>query len=191
LILAGDLNFIMSVDEAWGGSGGISCIDDFYKELFQSHNLVDVKPVKLVPTWRNGCAGQEAIERRLDRVFVSEEILSEVGIYRSWVEHPFVSDHAPVFFQMEIRPRYKPFPFKFNSDWLREKEFVDLVHKTWLDPMFRIEDNSQKRLLWKLQVLKNQTKSWIKEFRERKLAKITSLESDIKAFIGQAGRGSY
>jgi hypothetical protein len=51
LILAGDLNLIMSVDEAWGGSGVNCCIDDFFKELFLSHNLVDVKPAKLVPTW--------------------------------------------------------------------------------------------------------------------------------------------
>jgi hypothetical protein len=86
---------------------------------------------------------------------------------------------------MELPPIYKLFPFKFNAEWLLEKEFVDLVHKTWLDPMFQIEEGRHKRLLWKLQILKKQTKSWIKDFRARKLVNLISLESDIKVFIGQ------
>jgi hypothetical protein len=118
----------------------------------------------LVPNWRNGRAGQEAIARRLYRFLVYEEILSKVGLYRSWVEFPFVSDHALVIFQMELPPTYKLFLFKFNAEWLINKEFVDLVHKTWLDPIFHIEYGKEKWLLWKLQVLKKQTKSWIKEF---------------------------
>jgi hypothetical protein len=168
LILAGDLNIILAEEEVWGGSGNILNMDDYFKTLFQSNNLVDVKPAKLTPTWRNGRSGQDAISRRLDRVLVSDQLLSVAGNFRSWVESPFVSDHAPIYFQMEQCPVYKSFPFKFNASWLNEKDYVDLILKTWKDPMFFREENYQLRLLWKLQVAKKLTKSWVKENRKKK-----------------------
>jgi hypothetical protein len=64
LILAGDLNIILAEEEAWGGSGNIMNMDDYFKTLFQSNNLVDIKPTKLTPTWRNGRSRQDAISRR-------------------------------------------------------------------------------------------------------------------------------
>jgi exonuclease III len=123
LIMAGDFNIILSPEEAWGGSrAGI--MDDYYTDLFSSKNLIDIKPTKLVPTWRNGRLGQEAISRRLDRVLVSEDLLIDVGFYRSWVEFPYISDHAPVLLQLELPPAFKIYPFKFNEQWLNEKEFT-------------------------------------------------------------------
>jgi hypothetical protein len=74
LIMAGDFNIILYSDEAWGVNRS-SFIDDYFKDLFASKNLIDIKPPKLVPTWRNGRLGQNAITRRLDRVMVSEELL--------------------------------------------------------------------------------------------------------------------
>jgi hypothetical protein len=34
LILAGDLNIILAEEEAWGGSGTIKNMDDYFKTLF-------------------------------------------------------------------------------------------------------------------------------------------------------------
>jgi len=60
--------------------------------------MIDVKPTKLVPTWRNGPSGLEAVVRRMDRVLVAEDFLFDVGHFRSWVELPYISNHASVFF---------------------------------------------------------------------------------------------
>jgi hypothetical protein len=51
-------------------------------------------------------------------------LLSLAGLSRSWVEFPFVSDHAPIFFQLESSPLYKAFPFKFNDHWLLNPDFI-------------------------------------------------------------------
>jgi endonuclease/exonuclease/phosphatase family metal-dependent hydrolase len=147
LIIAGDLNITFSPDEVWGGSSHHGTLDGYFKDLFLSKNLIDIQPTKLVPTWRNGRFGIEAIAKRLDRCLVSEDLLSSVGIYRSWVEYPFISDHAPVLVQLEIPPFYKAYPFKLNSHWLHEKEYMALVHKIWKDPIFLTEVGRQRRIV--------------------------------------------
>jgi exonuclease III len=96
LIIAGDLNITISPDEVWGGTSSTGSMAGYFKVLFQSKNLIDIQPDKLVPTWRNGRTGTQAITKRLDRCYISEDLLTSVGIYRSWVEYPFISDHAPV-----------------------------------------------------------------------------------------------
>jgi hypothetical protein len=116
----------------------------------------------VVPTWRNGHRGREVITRRLDRVLVSEDLLSSTGLYMSWVELPFISDHAPIVFQMNLPPCYKASPFKLNAQWMEDPTFVDLVHTVWKDPIFLSESGKQQRLVWKLKVLKSRTKSWYK-----------------------------
>jgi hypothetical protein len=75
------LNIIISSDEAWGGTFAPGLTEDYYRDLFLSKKLIDVKPIKMVPTWRNGRSGQEAIARRLDRCLVSEGLLAEVGLF--------------------------------------------------------------------------------------------------------------
>jgi endonuclease/exonuclease/phosphatase family metal-dependent hydrolase len=101
LILAGDLNFTISPEEVWGEMALADPLADFFKNLFLSNHLVDVMPAVLLPTWRNGRRGEEEIQKRLDRIYVSESLLSDVAKYRSWVESPFFSDHAPVLLQLD------------------------------------------------------------------------------------------
>jgi hypothetical protein len=78
-----DLNIVLSSDEVWGGSSGFGITKFYNKNLFTFNNLIDIKPTKLIPTWRNGRCGQDAIARRLDRVLASKDLLSDVDNYRS------------------------------------------------------------------------------------------------------------
>jgi hypothetical protein len=156
---------------------------DFFKDLFQSKNLFDIQPENIVPTWRNGRTGTDSIAKRLDRCFISEYLLTSVGLYRSWVEYPFISDHAHVLLQLEIPPLYKAYPFKLNSQWLLEKDYNDLVHKVWKDPKILFEEGRQRRIVWKLKDLKTHTKIWVKERIGRNLLHLEMLETEIKDII--------
>jgi hypothetical protein len=101
--------------------------------------LIDIKLAKVVPTWRNGRIGQGEVARRLDRFMSIEDLLTDIGLYRSSVEFPFISDHVPVLLQLELPPAYKIYPFKFNAQWLNDKYFVNIFIKVWNDLVFLTE----------------------------------------------------
>jgi hypothetical protein len=182
LILAGDLNFSTSIDEVWGEVALSDPLADFFKNLFANNQLVDVMPAVLMPTWRNGRRGVEEIQKRLDRVYVSEALLSEAARYRSWVELPFISDHAPVILQLDYG--YKPvaYPYKFNPACLKEESFCDLVRVVWGTQQEAEEVGAQRRLARKLSKLKSQVKIWLADRNKRnsyplKILKQRSLSS--------------
>jgi hypothetical protein len=183
LIIAGDLNLTLSSGEIWGGSSIMGPLAGFFKAYFQNNNLIDIEPGKVVPTWRNGRSGADLIAKRLDRFFISEELLSMVGIYRSWVEYPFISDHAPVLLQLEITPLFKAYPFKLNSQWLLDQDFIDMVQNLWNDPKFLCEGGKQRRLVWKLKDLKTSTKQWVKIRNNKANSHLMKLEEEIKSTL--------
>jgi hypothetical protein len=56
---------------------------DFFKNLISYNWLVDIKPVVLMPTWKNRRRGGEEIQKILDRDYVLEALLNSVAKYRS------------------------------------------------------------------------------------------------------------
>jgi exonuclease III len=62
IIIAGDLNVTLYMEEVWGGSNFLAHTAVFYKSLFQVNHLIDLAPDKLVPTWRNGRWGSTDIQ---------------------------------------------------------------------------------------------------------------------------------
>jgi hypothetical protein len=91
---------------------------------------VDIVPDELVPTWRNSRTGSETISKRLDRVFLSEDLVIGKGKIRSWVAYPYLSDHAPIFLHFDSLPFPIAFPFKLNSSWLLEARFLQFSKRS-------------------------------------------------------------
>jgi len=75
LIIAGDLNITLSAEEVWGNTNLSVSLADHLKELFQLKNLVDIRPDRLVPTWRNGQQGSKAIAKMFDICLLSYGLL--------------------------------------------------------------------------------------------------------------------
>jgi hypothetical protein len=153
------------------------------QELFASNNLIDVQPPCLVPTWRNGRSGTDAIARRLDRFLVVEAFLTSSSSPSSWVEFPFVSDHAPILLKLLPPTLHRSTPFKFNHHWLHYGDYSTLVREVWSDHRFLDEENPQRCLAWKLNVLKSKSKKWFLELKLTQSARLTQLESAIQNYI--------
>jgi len=190
LILGGDLNIILSADEHWGGPFLQGHLEASYRALFAANNLTDIKPSCLAPTWRNGRSGNEAIARRLDRFLVAEAYLTSATCPSSWVEFSFFLDNAPILLQLTPPLLHRSFPYKFNHHWLEHDDYSALVHQVWRDNCFMEESNPQRRLVWKLQVLKQNLKRWFAELKLAQSSQLTDLDSRIKVFIQQAAQST-
>jgi hypothetical protein len=81
LIMGGDLNFTILSMEFWGDVARVDPLQHYFSHLVQVGGLVDVEPVKIISTWRNGRKGQGYIAKRLDHFLISENILSSGIIY--------------------------------------------------------------------------------------------------------------
>jgi endonuclease/exonuclease/phosphatase family metal-dependent hydrolase len=127
LIIAGDLNFTVSANEVWGSKARLDPLVECFKETFKALGQVDIAPSLYAPTWCNGRGGSKGIAKRLDRVYMSEELVSSVGRYRSWVAYLYISDHAPVVLHFYDGQHQIMDPFKLNPIWLEEKGFRDIV----------------------------------------------------------------
>jgi hypothetical protein len=159
--------------------------DDYFKLLIQDHQLVDLVPDDVVPTWRNGRTGGAGIAKILDRILAVESLLNDEGRYRSWVELPYVSDHAPMIAQFDLLQFLVAYPFKLNPSWMAEEEFSTIVKEVWKDTGFLVESDIQHRFVWKLKVLKARIKSWARHRRREKLLKLETLEEELR--VGYSG----
>ena len=75
IILGGDLNLTLSEKENWGTLARQDGLSSLFARLFESKELVDIRPLKLTPTWRNNRSGEHEISKRLDRFFLQKNSL--------------------------------------------------------------------------------------------------------------------
>jgi hypothetical protein len=85
---------------------------------------------------------------------VAEDLIGPAMRYRSWVDSTYISDHAPIFLQLDIGTPKTMHPFKFNPVWLRDETFAKLTRDVWLDKRFELIEGAQRRLVEKLSLLK-------------------------------------
>jgi hypothetical protein len=93
--------------------------------------LIDVAPIKISPTWRNKRLGEDYIAKRLDRFLISSSLVEEPLLFRQWTGSGGESDHFPIFLELAGASRKPTSPFKFNSAWLKEESFLNLVKEVW------------------------------------------------------------
>jgi hypothetical protein len=58
LILGGDLNFSLGEAEFWGPTAHPDPQSGIFSHLLMDHGLIDISPLKLLPTWRNMRMGE-------------------------------------------------------------------------------------------------------------------------------------
>lgn len=132
IIVGGDLNLVTSIIEIWGDSSKPDPLDYFFNNMLTNVGLVHVFPIPLVPTWQNGQAEESRVVKRSDQVLVVDSLLQSFEKYRPWLELENLLDHQPIWLQLDHRKNWKTIPFKFNHNWIKDKEFTDLVKKNWI-----------------------------------------------------------
>lgn len=78
--------------------------------------------------------------KRLDRFLVTDPLLETANWIRQWVGNFGDSDHNLILLQIAKGGEKPPSPFKFNKDWLKQSDFVELIIELWVpfDPGTRI-----------------------------------------------------
>jgi hypothetical protein len=132
----------------------------YFNQLFQEEGLIDVEPVKFLPTWRNGRGEQDFVAKRLDHFLINEKLALSGHRYRSWVVNVKISDHMPVVFQLDQEQEKISYPFKFNFVWLTEPDFVKLVRTNWNKLVGSEITSPMDSLVQKLKLLKSLVIRW-------------------------------
>ena len=129
LILGRDLNLTLNNNEDCCKNARSDALAPFFTHLFKLKNLIDLAPIKHMPTWRNRRSGDQAVSKRLDRFLVSDSLIGSDLILKATVETKGISDHFPIVLTIE-NPEFKPpVPFKFKPQWLEEEEYRNLIQE--------------------------------------------------------------
>jgi len=70
------------------------------------------------------------VAKRLERFFISKDLLDNPKNFKLWVSGGGISDHMPILLKIDKRGINLSFLFKLNQAWLRE-EYINLVRSTW------------------------------------------------------------
>lgn len=129
LLIGGDFNTILRLDERSGGNGRLSPDSLAFGEWLNELALVHMGFRGDTFTWRRGKETRNLVAKRLDRALCSAQ--TRVRWQEAVVTHlPFLaSDHRPLYVQLEPEQRSNPRrrPFIFEAAWLKHEGFKELL----------------------------------------------------------------
>lgn len=114
VIIGGDLNFSLGFRESWGSDAQFDPITDYMTNLLEQTNFMDIPMQRLLPTWRNRRVGDVALARRLDRFLMKGTLQQRLHLFRQWVGSGGLSDHTPIYLEIQGPFKKPKAPFKFN-----------------------------------------------------------------------------
>ena len=154
VMVGGDFNTILRVDERTRGNGRLSPDSLAFGDWINDLALVDMGFKG--NSYTRGKDTRNFMAKRLDRVLCSAQ--TRVRWQEAEVAHlPFLaSDHAPLYVQLEPEQKGNPRrrPFRFEAAWLKHDGFKELLSASWNREMSTSEA---------LVALKVKLKKWNKE----------------------------
>lgn len=99
----------------------------FFENLLEDHNLIDIPSTKIQPTWRNNRTGEASLARRLDRFLIKEPLINRGTCIKQWVVTGCLSNHRPIYLEIQDAIDKPKAPFIFNSTWLRDVDYMRMV----------------------------------------------------------------
>ncbi|KAH0661787.1 hypothetical protein KY284_026718 [Solanum tuberosum] len=131
-LVGGDFNVILSPEEKIGGLPVYPSEVEDFAFCTNSCELVDIRLNGSPFTWWNGRADDECIFKRLDKIFVNNLFLGEMGNVKLDILARSGSDHAPMLLTCggQVPHLYKP--FRFLKFWTEKEEFKEVVQQNWV-----------------------------------------------------------
>jgi len=176
LLIAGDLNLTLNMDEIWGSNRKKDTIAERLKNEFLKRNLVDVIPSQMRPTWENGTSDEAYVAKRLDRFLIHASVIHCMGMPFSSIENIIISDHRPIKLGWKERNFRNGYSFKFNSSLLDYQGFNDLIKISWSE---LTKNKSPSTLLMtfkdKMDHLRRIVKNWQYEKRQSNRKELKSI----------------
>lgn len=129
--MGGDFSMIKSLSEKKGGTRSLSRDSTAFQTFSDNINLGDINWNTGLFTWNNRRGGEALVASKLDRFFISQNLMID-GKEVTTLVLPFGgSYHWPI--QLEIKgigtPRNKP--FRFENILLSHPEFTKNIEKWW------------------------------------------------------------
>lgn len=128
LVIGGDFNTIVRVDERSGGNGSLSLDSLEFGEWINELSLIDMGFKGSKFTWKRGRYESTFVAKRLDRVLCCPH--ARLKWQEAVVTHlPFLSsDHSPLLVQLCPEKKGDPRrrPFRFEAMWLKLEGFKQL-----------------------------------------------------------------
>lgn len=122
IIIGGDLIFSLGHAKSWGNHVQIDPLSDFFEKLLEHYGYLNIEVARIQLTC--GIVGLVRL------CFLEGWILFDR--IREWVGSDDISDLSPILLEIVgTNPKPKT-PFKFNSSWLKYKEFHQIVKDTWI-----------------------------------------------------------
>jgi len=123
IIIAGDLNVTLVVEEKKGGSLVRELAREWVKDLILDWELEDIKTTRGKFTWSNKRIGPGHIVACLDRFLVQSSFLTCGLMATSKILPNYTSDHKPIFLELSLDGNLGPIPFRFSSLWIHQERF--------------------------------------------------------------------
>ncbi|CAA7049547.1 unnamed protein product [Microthlaspi erraticum] len=173
IIVGGDFNTIVRIDERTGGNGRLSPDSLAFGDWINELSLIDMGFKGNQYTWKRGKEERFFVAKRLDRVLCCAQ--SRLKWQEATVTHlPFLSsDHAALYLQFvpEVHGDARRRPFRFEAAWLSHSSFKELISASWDATL------DTQRALSKLQdVLKKWNRDVFGDVRKRKEKLVKELQ---------------
>lgn len=133
----------------------------FFENLQEDHNLVDIPSAKIQPTWRKNRTGEASLSRRFDRFLIKEPLVNRGSHIRRWVGSGGISNHRPIYLELKDVIDKPKAPFKFNSSWLRDANYMRMVTDYWKAHPPGADENFTEDFSHNLKELKTLSKIWV------------------------------